>query len=264
MPKILKFHARLIITPFMSYKVVAYYRFVSLENLPKLQANLKAFCLANGIWGTTLIAPEGVNGTMCGLPDDVTKFVAYLDEVFEINKGEVKYSTAKDIPFERVKIKVKREIITMHQPEAANPNTHVGEYVSVQDWDALCAREDVLVLDTRNTYETELGIFRGAVDPQIETFKQFCTYVDTQLDPEKHKNVAMFCTGGIRCEKASAFMLSRGFENVYHLKGGILKYLEEVPAEQSTWEGSCFVFDERIALEHGLKEAENVTSSHGY
>ena len=248
----------------MSYKVVAYYRFVALEKLPAIQAALKSFCLANGIWGTTLIAPEGVNGTMCGLPENVDKFVEYLDQVFGIHQGEVKYSTAKDIPFERVKIKVKREIITMNQPIAADPTKLVGEYVTVQDWDALCAREDVLVLDTRNTYETELGIFKGAVDPQLETFKEFCDYVDTKLSPSKHKNIAMYCTGGIRCEKASAFMLSRGFENVYHLKGGILKYLEEVPAEQSTWEGSCFVFDERVALEHGLKEAENVTSSHGY
>jgi UPF0176 protein len=248
----------------MPYSVVAYYRFVALENFAGLQKDLKAFCLANGIWGTTLIAPEGVNGTMCGLPDNVDKFVEYLDTKFGIHQGEVKYSTAKDIPFERVKIKVKREIITMHQPEAADPTKLVGQYVTVQDWDALTSREDVLVLDTRNTYETELGIFKGAVDPQIETFKQFCDYVDENLSPDKHKNVAMYCTGGIRCEKASAFMLSRGFENVYHLKGGILKYLEEVPAEKSTWEGSCFVFDERVALEHGLKEAENVTSSHGY
>jgi UPF0176 protein len=252
----------------MSYQVVAYYRFVALGNeekaLAKLQANLKSFCLANGIWGTTLLAPEGINGTMCGLPENVEKFVAYLDEHYGIHQGEVKYSSAKDIPFERVKIKLKREIITMKQPEVADPTKLVGEYVSVHDWDALCAREDVLVLDTRNTYETELGIFKGAVDPQLETFKEFCDYVDTKLSPGKHKNIAMYCTGGIRCEKASAFMLSRGFENVYHLKGGILKYLEEVPAEQSTWEGSCFVFDERIALEHGLKEAEDVTSSHGY
>lgn len=248
----------------MTYKVVAFYRFVALENLPEHQTALKLFCLENGIFGTTLLAPEGVNGTMAGHDAAIDALVDYLDQHFAIRQGEVKFSRAHEMPFERVKIKVKREIITMKQPEAADPTKHVGTYVTPQEWDALTSREDVLLIDTRNTYETELGIFKNAVDPKLDTFKQFADYVDTQLDPEKHKHVAMFCTGGIRCEKASAFMLSRGFENVYHLKGGILKYLEEIPPEQSTWEGSCFVFDERIALKHGLEEDHDATSSHGY
>lgn len=248
----------------MSYKVVAFYRFVSLETLPDHQAALKNFCLENGIFGTTLLAPEGVNGTMAGPDAAIDALTDYLDQHFGIRQGEVKYSRADNMPFERVKIKLKREIITMKQPEAADPTKRVGTYVSVQEWDALVNDPDVVLLDTRNTYETELGIFKNAIDPKIETFKEFPQYVAENLDPTKHKKIAMFCTGGIRCEKASAYMLSQGFETVYHLKGGILKYLEEIPQEQSSWEGSCFVFDERIALEHGLEEAKDVTSSHGY
>lgn len=248
----------------MTYKVIAFYRFVSLENLPDHQAGLKDFCLQNGIFGTTLLAPEGVNGTMAGPDASIDALAAYLDQHFGIQQGEVKYSTAQDMPFERVKIKVKREIITMKQPELADPTKHVGTYVSPEEWDALVNDPEVVLIDTRNIYETELGIFKNAIDPKLETFKEFPQFVEENLDPAKHKKVAMFCTGGIRCEKASAFMLSKGFENVYHLKGGILKYLETIPKDKSSWDGACFVFDERIALEHGLQEAENVTSSHGY
>lgn len=248
----------------MTYKVAAFYRFVSVENLPEQQAALKEFCLKNGIFGTTLLAPEGVNGTMAGPDASIDGLIAYLDQQFEINKGEVKFSTAQNMPFERVKIKLKREIITMKQPEAADPTKRVGTYVSAEEWDALVNDPEVLLIDTRNTYETELGIFENAIDPKIETFKEFPQFVSENLDPAKHKKVAMFCTGGIRCEKASAYMLSQGFENVYHLKGGILKYLEVIPEDQSSWNGSCFVFDERIALEHGLKEATDAVSSHGY
>lgn len=253
-----------IIESAMSYKVAAFYRFLSLENLPDHQTALKEFCLARGIFGTTLLAPEGVNGTMAGTDDSIDALVDYLDQGFSIRQGEVKFSRAKDMPFERVKIKVKREIITMKQPEAADPTKRVGTYVSPQEWDRLVNDPEVVLLDTRNTYETELGIFKNAIDPKIETFKEFPEFVAKNLDPAKHKKVAMFCTGGIRCEKASAYMLSQGFETVYHLKGGILKYLEEIPEEKSSWDGACFVFDERIALKHGLEEVDDAVSSHGY
>lgn len=247
----------------MTYQVAAYYRFMTLGDLPKLQAEMKAFCAEHNVYGTTLLAPEGINGTMAALPADMEAFTAFLEERFDIHKGEFKYSTAKDMPFERIKIKIKRELITLKRPEA-DPSKIVGTYVEPEDWNTLINDPEVLLIDTRNTYETELGIFQGAVDPQIETFKEFPDFVAQKLDPAKHKRVAMFCTGGIRCEKASSYMLTQGFENVYHLKGGILKYLEVIPPEESKWDGACFVFDERIALEHGLKEAEDVTSSHGY
>ncbi len=236
-----------------TYTVAAFYRFVSLTDLPRLQAETKAFCLANGILGTTLVAPEGVNGTMAGLKPNIDVFIDYMDRTYGLRQGEVKFSTAIDMPFRRVKIRLKREIITLKRPEA-DPSKIVGTYVEAKDWNALIYDPEVLVLDTRNTYETEIGIFKGAVDPQLDVFSQFPDYVDKYLDPKKHKKVAMFCTGGIRCEKASSYMLAHGFENVYHLKGGILKYLEEIPKEESLWDGACYVFDDRIALSHGLAE----------
>lgn len=236
-----------------NYAVAAFYRFVPLTDLPRLQAETKAFCLAHDVKGTTLIAPEGINGTMAGPQQGIDAFVDYMDRVFGIRQGEVKFSTAIDMPFRRVKIRLKKEIITLKRPEA-DPNKIVGTYVEAKDWNALISDPDVLVLDTRNTYETEIGIFKNAVDPQLDVFSQFPDYVEKYLDPKKHKKVAMFCTGGIRCEKASSYMLAHGFEEVYHLKGGILKYLEEIPQEQSLWDGSCYVFDDRIALGHGLSE----------
>lgn len=250
------------ITRPMTYKVVAFYRFVSLTDLPQLQAKVKQFCIDNGVWGTTLLAPEGVNGTMAGLPEAIDAFVPFMDSIIGISAGELKYSTAQEMPFERVKIKVKKEIITFKQ-ECADPNVVVGTYVEPQDWNALISDPEVLVLDTRNDYETKIGIFENTIDPNLERFTQFATYVDENLDPAKHKKVAMFCTGGIRCEKASSYMKAKGFEEVYHLKGGILKYLEVIPPEQSLWKGACYVFDERVALEHGLQEA-NIPAPRGY
>jgi UPF0176 protein len=238
----------------MTHKVAAFYRFVSLTDLPELQKSVKAFCVAYNVYGTTLIAPEGVNGTMAGLPDDIDAFVTMMEEKFELSKGELKFSTAEEKPFKRVKIRLKKEIITLRRPEA-DPTKIVGTYVEAKDWNALLADPDVILLDTRNAYETEVGIFKNAIDPNIDVFSQFPEFVEQNLDPKKHKKVAMFCTGGIRCEKASSYMLAHGFENVYHLKGGILKYLEEVPETQSLWDGGCYVFDDRCVLGHGLKEA---------
>lgn len=237
----------------MTYKVAAFYRFVALTDLPKLQAAIKAFCVDHGVFGTTLIAPEGVNGTMAALPDAMDAFVAMMETHVELSKGELKFSTASEKPFKRIKIRLKKEIITLRRPEA-DPTKIVGTYVDARNWNALISDPEVLVIDTRNAYETEVGIFKNAIDPNIDVFTQFPEFVEKNLDPKIHKKVAMFCTGGIRCEKASAYMLANGFENVYHLKGGILKYLEEIPETESLWDGGCYVFDDRCVLGHGLVE----------
>jgi UPF0176 protein len=235
------------------WTVAALYRFVEITDLPAVQAELKAACEENGICGTILIAPEGVNGTIAGIGEKLDAIIAVLDRLTGIKSGELKYSTSTGKPFLRMKVRVKKEIITMAAPEA-NPAKIVGQYVEAEDWNALIADPDVTLIDTRNDYETAVGIFKGAIDPKIEKFTDFKNFVAEKMDPARQKKVAMFCTGGIRCEKASAYMLAHGFEEVYHLKGGILKYLETVPADQSQWDGECFVFDRRVAVGHGLTE----------
>lgn len=235
------------------WTVAALYRFVDLPDLPKLQAVLKNACEENDICGTILIAPEGVNGTIAGVGEKLDNIIAVLDAHTGIKSGELKYSTSTGKPFLRMKVRVKKEIITMAASEA-NPTKIVGQYVEAEDWNALIADPDVTLIDTRNDYETAVGIFKGAIDPNIQKFTDFKDFVASNMDPAKQKKIAMFCTGGIRCEKASAYMLAHGFEEVYHLKGGILKYLETIPADQSQWDGECFVFDRRVAVGHGLTE----------
>lgn len=235
------------------WTVAALYRFVELTDLPAVQAALKDACEENDICGTILIAPEGVNGTIAGVGAKLDAIIDVLDKFTGIKSGELKYSTSTGKPFLRMKVRIKKEIITMAAPEA-NPAKIVGTYVEPADWNALIADPDVTLIDTRNDYETAVGIFKGAIDPNITKFTDFKNFVAEKMDPAKQKKVAMFCTGGIRCEKASAYMLAHGFEEVYHLKGGILKYLETVPADQSQWDGECFVFDRRVAVGHGLTE----------
>ncbi len=240
----------------MTYDVAAFYRFTPLTDLPELQAQIKAFCVARNIIGIILLAPEGINSTIAGSPTELRETIDYLDQLIGIRcdtLGELKFSHAEKKPFRKLRVRLKKEIVTIKAPEA-DPNKHVGTYVSPAEWNKLITDPEVLLLDTRNTYETSLGIFKNAVDPRIEIFSEFPDYVQKHLDPKKHTKVAMFCTGGIRCEKASAYMLAHGFQEVYHLKGGILKYLEDVPQEDSLWDGSCFVFDRRVSLEHGLEE----------
>ena len=236
------------------WKVAALYRFVTLDNLPALQAEIKAACLQNDICGTLLLAPEGINGTIAGPEQGLDALIELLDQKIDLQKGELKYSSAQDKPFRRIKVRLKKEIVTLRAPEA-NPAKQVGTYVKPKNWNALINDPDVTVIDTRNDYETAVGIFKGAVDPNIKTFTEFKDYVHNHMDPTKQKKVAMFCTGGIRCEKASSYMLAHGFENVYHLEGGILKYLETVPADESQWEGQCFVFDRRVAVGQNLEES---------
>jgi UPF0176 protein len=230
------------------YTVAAYYRFFALADPAALRDQLLARFTGTDLLGTTLIAPEGINGTMAGSAETIDELLQFLAEHAGLDRAEVKFSATEVQPFRRLKFKHKREIITFRNAtvDPARP----GQYVAPSEWNALLADPEVLLLDTRNTYETELGTFEGAVAPPLDTFSDFATYVREQLDPAKHRKVAMFCTGGIRCEKASAFMLQQGFAEVYHLKGGILKYLEEVPADASQWTGSCYIFDERVSVDH--------------
>lgn len=230
------------------YTVAAYYRFFALADPSGLREELRATFAATDLLGTTLIAPEGINGTMAASPETIDRLLNFLAERTGLDRSEVKFSTAETPPFRRQKFKLKREIITFRN-EAIDP-TRPGQYVDPQQWNDLLADPDVLLLDTRNTYESEIGTFKGAVAPPLTTFSDFATYVRENLDPSAHRKVAMFCTGGIRCEKASAYMLQQGFPEVYHLKGGILKYLEEVPAEKSQWQGDCYIFDERVSVDH--------------
>ena len=242
----------------MNWTVAALYRFLPLDDLPALRAQLHEVCAYHDIVGTLLIAPEGINGTIAGRDGDLKDALDFLDARCGIRAGEVKFSTAENKPFLKLKIRIKREIITLRAPDA-NPSIRAGTYVEPQDWNAVAGDPDVLLLDTRNRYETAIGTFAGAVDPGIDVFTDFKTFVDTQLDPARTPKVAMFCTGGIRCEKAASFMLGKGFAAVYHLKGGILKYLETVPPADSLWQGDCYVFDRRVAV--GQKLAQSVWRS---
>ena len=236
------------------WKVVAFYRFTPVRDLAARQAAVDGFCRARQICGTILLAPEGINGTVAGSEQAVKETIDFLDTKFGLRQGEVKFSAAAAAPpFKRLKIRIKKEIITMQAPEA-DPSKEVGTYVAAADWNDIIADPETLVIDTRNQYEVASGSFAGAIDPGIETFTQFKDFVAQKLDPARHKKIAMYCTGGIRCEKASAYLLAHGFAEVYHLKGGILQYLENVPAAASQWRGSCFVFDERDALGHALKQ----------
>jgi UPF0176 protein len=241
------------------YLTAALYKFVTLENYAALQPNIHAACVANHIKGTILLAREGINGTIAGFPENIHKVLHFLrtDRQFEGKFAtlEHKESFADEHPFYRMKVKLKKEIVTMGVP-SVNPNNTVGTYVKPEDWNALISDPDVILLDTRNDYEVHIGTFKGAVDPKTTTFREFPEYVAQNLDKTKHKKVAMFCTGGIRCEKASSYMLEQGFDEVYHLQGGILKYLETVPEADSLWQGECFVFDQRVAVKHGLEVGE--------
>lgn len=241
----------------MSWKVAALYKFISITDIPPLRARVYDFAqeYAPEICGTLLLAPEGINGTIAAPEAQMDAMIGFLDEMLGVESGELKYSAASEKPFNRFKVREKKELITLRKPEA-DPTKLVGEYIEPQDWNALIEDPEVVLIDTRNDYETKVGIFEGAVDPDIKVFTEFPEWVEKNLDPAKHKKVAMFCTGGIRCEKASSYMLAHGFENVYHLKGGILKYLEAIPADQSKWKGECFVFDQRVAVGHGLREAD--------
>jgi len=237
------------------YVVAALYKFVTLADYRELREPLLDTALKAGTCGTLLLAQEGINGTIAGTRQAVDTVLDYLRSDPRLSDLEHKESLDSARPFHRMKVKLKREIVTMGV-DGVDPNRRVGTYVEPADWNALIDDPEVLLIDTRNDYECGIGSFKGAVDPGTTTFREFPEYVRENLDPRKNRKVAMFCTGGIRCEKASAFMLNEGFEEVYHLRGGILKYLEEVPPQESAWEGECFVFDSRVAVNHDLEKGQ--------
>ncbi len=234
-------------------QVVALYRFVRLDNYESMREPLLNFCLDRHIRGTLLLAHEGINGTVAGSDSAIDELLNYLRADDRLADLDCKFSSHEERPFLRMKVKLKREIVTMGQ-EDIDPNVCVGRYASPQEWNALIDDPDVLVIDTRNEYEVEIGTFAGAVNPHTNSFREFPDWVEQNLDPKKHKKVAMFCTGGIRCEKSTSLLVSRGFEDVWHLKGGILNYLEQTPEEDTRWEGECFVFDSRVAVNHQLEK----------
>jgi len=233
--------------------ITALYKFVTLDDYENLKDPLQDFCRSEDIKGTLLLAQEGINGTVAGTRTAIDALLGYFKKDDRLADVEYKQSFTEENPFYRMKVKLKREIVTLGV-EGIDPNKEVGQYVKPKDWNALISDPDVILVDTRNDYEVDIGTFKGAVDPKTTTFREFPDYVHDNLDPKKHKKVAMFCTGGIRCEKASAYMLNEGFEEVYHLQGGILKYLEEVPEADSMWQGECFVFDNRVSVDHSLEQ----------
>ena len=233
----------------MTYTIAAFYCFVALPDPAGLREELAAAFSEQELCGTILIAGEGVNGTVAGSAEVIDRLLRMLAERVGLERAEVKFASSEERPFGRLKLKVKRDVLPFRKADV--DATRAGTYVQPREWNALLADPEVLLIDTRNHYEVEMGTFAGAVDPGIETFSDFATYVRENLDPAKHRKVAMFCTGGIRCEKASAFLLQEGFGEVFHLKGGILKYLEEVPQQESAWRGECFVFDRRTSVGHG-------------
>jgi len=235
--------------------VAALYKFVKLPDYQTLAPRLKDHCDQWQIKGTLLLAEEGINGTVAGNRAAIDALVEFLRADGRFEGLSYKESFYDEPPFYRMKVKLKKEIVTMGV-QGIDPQKIVGTYVKPQDWNALISDPDVVVVDTRNSYEYEIGTFERALDPKTTTFREFPAYVAENLDPAKHKKVAMFCTGGIRCEKSTAYLKEQGFEEVYHLEGGILKYLEEVPAEQSLWRGECFVFDNRVAVDHTLKPGD--------
>jgi len=241
----------------MAFKVASFYQFAALADYRELREPVRAFSAALALKGSILLASEGINGTVAGTEQAIDGFA---DELIHgtlfggrLSRLELKFSEAQAMPFGRLKVRLKKEIVTLGD-EAVDPTRQVGTYVEAAEWNALIEAPDTLVLDTRNAFEVAMGTFDGALDPGIRSFGQFKEFAAERLDPAQHRKIAMFCTGGIRCEKASAHLLARGFAEVYHLKGGILKYLEEVPEAESRWRGECFVFDERVALGHGLQQ----------
>jgi UPF0176 protein len=232
--------------------VAALYKFTSFPDPAALRGPLLSLCEAQGVKGTLLLAGEGINGTIAGTRAGIDAVLAHIRALPGCADLEWKESTAEAMPFGRMKVRLKREIVTMGVP-GTDPRAIVGTYVEPTEWNDLISAPDVAVIDTRNDYEVAIGTFRGAVDPSTESFRDFPAWWDANKDRFHNKRIAMFCTGGIRCEKSTAFLKAQGVDEVYHLKGGILKYLEEVPEDQSLWDGGCFVFDERVAVGHGLE-----------
>lgn len=241
-----------------TYTIVAFYKFVTLTELPTFQAKLKKFCREKNILGTILLAHEGINGTVVGKETHINALISFLRAYQHLANLDCKYSSTDFLPFQKIKVVIKKEIVTFGIPNL-NPQQITGTHVNHEEWNQLISSPDVLVIDTRNTYEVDLGTFKGAANPKTQNFRDFPHYVKENLDPTQHKKIAMYCTGGIRCEKASTFLLQQGFENVYQLNGGILRYLEQVQPQDSLWEGECFIFDDRITIKkESIKSSVNI------
>ena len=236
-----------------SLQVVALYCFCKINNPRQFKSILEDAASGQDLSGTLLVANEGINGTIAGSPASLEKMLNVFKKDHRFSNIELKFSPAESHPFFRFKVRVKKEIVTMGMPNI-DPISQAGQYVDPSDWNELISREDVIVIDTRNDYEVEMGQFKGAVDPSTSNFQEFPNWIQNYLQKNESKKVAMYCTGGIRCEKATSFVKTLGVSEVYHLKGGILRYLEEVPASKSMWEGECFVFDQRVSVQHGLEK----------
>jgi len=233
--------------------VAALYHFTRFKDHRKLCGPLQNKCDSSGVTGSLLVAPEGINGTISGSRQGIDNVIEYIKALPGCSNIEHKESVASLPPFPRMKVKIKKEIVTMGQPDV-NPEEKVGKYVEPKDWDAFINASNVVLIDTRNDYEVGIGTFKGAVNPKTKSFSEFPEWWEENKENFQNKKIAMFCTGGIRCEKSTNYLLGKGVKEVHHLKGGILKYLEEIPEEQSSWEGDCFVFDARVSVRHGLTE----------
>lgn len=236
--------------------VRTFYRFITIPDPQRLQRDLQAICQGQDLRGIVLIAPEGINSTLAGFRPSMEFFWDQLTQMPPFQGLNYKESFTSEEPFKRLKIRLKKEIVTLGVP-GLDPARHTGTYVEPEDWNDLIQDPDVVVVDVRNTYETRLGSFQGAQDPHTSTFRSFPEFVRTHLEKAKDKKIAMYCTGGIRCEKASSYMVAQGFEKVFQLSGGILKYMETIPSSESLWQGECFVFDRRVALDHGLHAGQH-------
>ena len=239
------------------YVIAALYHFTRFDDLPAIRDPLVSLCSEMGILGTLLLAREGINGTIAGDRKGIDALISHIRSLPGCDGLEYKESHASVPPFHRMKVRLKKEIVTMGQPDV-DPASEVGNYVDPAEWNALISAPDVAVIDTRNDYEVAIGTFDGAVNPQTKTFGEFPAWWEENKSRFHNKRIAMFCTGGIRCEKSTNFLLGQGVEDVFHLKGGILKYLEDVPKEESTWDGECFVFDARVSVGHGLTEGPHI------
>ncbi len=239
------------------YTVAALYRFVPFDDFASHRDPILDCMIRCEVRGTLLLASEGINGTVAGPRAGIEQWLDFLRRDDRLADLDVKWSTCDELPFRRSRVRLKKEIVTLGV-DGIDPLDSVGTYVDAENWNALIDDPDVTLVDTRNDYEVAIGTFKGAINPSTESFRDFPQFVQTQLDPQRHKKIAMFCTGGIRCEKSTALLKQAGFENVYHLRGGILKYLEVVPADDSRWQGDCFVFDGRVAVDHDLKETNHV------
>ncbi len=237
------------------HAICALYKFTRLDDFEDIQKPLRSFLDSLSVKGTLLLAREGINGTISGSKESLENVLDYLKADERFHGLEYKFSYSKKIPFRRLKVKLKKEIVTMGLTEI-DPTHSVGTYVKPKDWNNLINDPDVVLIDTRNNYEYEIGSFQGAINPNTETFREFPSFTKNTLEKYRNKKIAMFCTGGIRCEKSTAYLKSKGYENVFHLQGGILKYLEEVKEEESLWQGECFVFDDRVAVKHNLEQGQ--------